>query len=189
MANSLTKPWHGLPVWAWLAGGGVLAGLAYYMYTQHQASSAVTSGSGTSTSAPSAGYSSTGGYPSYGSPATTVVPSGLQTSELLQLLQDMQGLKSTPTTTPTSTPTATPTSKQPGYGIIQTAKGPMVILGQETGTGPVAFSGYNVGGGAPVYYGNTKNLVQGLSQATPGNYVYTPASFGSFVSSTTHPAA
>ena len=73
---------------------------------------------------------------------------------------------------------------QPGFGTINTSQGEMVILGKETTGGPQGYSGYDVGGGAPVFYGNATDLSQGSALALPGNYVYTPAEFASQVTKT-----
>lgn len=118
--NFLTRKWHGVPGWAWIAVVGGGAGVVYYFYRQRQAAAASTAGTATGGLSPSPASStySTSGYPAYGSPATTVVPSGLQTSQLLQLLQDLQGNASTkPTTTPTTTPTST-TPTVVGAGVL-----------------------------------------------------------------------
>lgn len=73
---------------------------------------------------------------------------------------------------------------QPGFGTIDTSQGEMVILGKEGQTGPQGYSGYDVGGGAPVFYGNATDLSQGSALALPGNYVYTPIQYSPLVSST-----
>lgn len=90
---------------------------------------------------------------------------------------------STSSPSPTPAPTTNPTgssgsSGQPGYGVISTAQGPMVVLGE------VSQPGYQVSGGAPVYFGNAQNLTQGDSLNSYPNYAYTPESYASFVSKT-----
>lgn len=34
--GGLTKKWHGAPTWVWVAGGGVLAGVVYFLYARHK---------------------------------------------------------------------------------------------------------------------------------------------------------
>ncbi|HEV2370049.1 MAG TPA: hypothetical protein VGR90_09225 [Acidimicrobiales bacterium] len=69
-------------------------------------------------------------------------------------------------------PPAAPTSA--GYGEVDTAQGPMDWLG--VWGSPT----YQVGGGAPVYFGNSGSLAQGNPQ--PGEDVYTPVGYSSLVS-------
>lgn len=75
---------------------------------------------------------------------------------------------------------APPAPAQPGYGVIQTAQGPMIVLGQLGSSTP----GYNVGGGSPVYFGNANASAQGQAAETPGSFVYTPEAYANFVAST-----
>ena len=153
----------------YIAGGVALLLVVFIWYRNKKASSSSSSGSSLN-------------YGPYGPPATG--------TGVLQPIVLNTGGSSAPTSTlnntggggspvPAGNPAATP-----GEGIIQTALGPMIILGKETGNGPQAFTGYNVGGGAPVYYGNATSLSQGASQAIAGNLVYTPAQYGQFVSAT-----
>jgi len=74
--------------------------------------------------------------------------------------------------TVSSTPTA-PTYNYPP--IVQTADGPMYVLGQW----PNTTSNYQVYGGAPVYFGNATTLAQGPQYEQPGNYIYTPVQYKS----------
>lgn len=68
-----------------------------------------------------------------------------------------------------------------GQGIIDTVNGPMVWLGV-TGQGGSTAHTYQVGGGAPVYFGNAQaNAIGGTSQA--GIDVYTPVADEDLVSS------
>jgi hypothetical protein len=79
----------------------------------------------------------------------------------------------------TPTPTATP-ARTFGQGIIDTINGPMVWLGV-TGQGGSTAHTYQVGGGAPVYFGNAQsNAIGGTSQA--GVDVYTPVADENLVS-------
>lgn len=123
--NFLTRKWHGVPGWAWVAVVGGGAGVVYYFYRQRQAAAA-TAASGTSTGglspSPAASTYSTSGYPAYGSPATTVVPSGLQTNQLLQILQDLQGKTSTSQTSASKTSTSSPGYLPPSTQYIPPAQ-------------------------------------------------------------------
>lgn len=101
---------------------------------------------------------------------------GLQSA--LLALQNPAAPSGTAVTTP-STPAAPAPAPAPapnqGFGEVQTALGPMDWLGvwgQPT---------YQVGGGAPVYFGNTGSLAQGNPQ--PGEDVYVPVEYQSLISS------
>jgi hypothetical protein len=67
-----------------------------------------------------------------------------------------------------------------GYGIVPTAQGPMVWLGT-TGAGGSTASDYQVGGGAPVYFGNASQLAIGGTNMANED-VYTPVAFENLVS-------
>jgi hypothetical protein len=92
---------------------------------------------------------------------------------------------STPTTpSPPSTGTAPPTTQpanHQGYGVVQTAQGPMVWLGVNQAGAPI----YNVGGGAPVYFGNTAGLATGAQYEKPGYDIYTPVGYENMVAGNT----
>jgi hypothetical protein len=77
-------------------------------------------------------------------------------------------------------PPATTPSGQ-GYGIVQTAQGPMVWLGVNQAGAPI----YNVGGGAPVYFGNAQALATGSQYEQAGYDIYTPVSYENLVSANT----
>lgn len=68
--------------------------------------------------------------------------------------------------------------KQPGYGLVNTIQGLMVWLGVNTAGNQV----YNVGGGAPVFFGNASSLSQGLPSGT-GQDIYTPVGYQNQVAS------
>lgn len=100
---------------------------------------------------------------------------GLQSA--LLALQSPTAPTSTMTVPPATAPTpAAPAAAAPnqGYGEVDTAQGPMDWLGvwgQPT---------YQVGGGAPVYFGNASSLAQGNPQA--GEDVYVPVAYQSLIS-------
>lgn len=91
--------------------------------------------------------------------------------------------RKTDSVSPTVAPTADPVPaavKTFGQGIIDTVNGPMVWLGV-TGQGGSTAHTYQVGGGAPVYYGNAQaNAIGGTTQA--GVDVYTPVADEDLVS-------
>lgn len=87
----------------------------------------------------------------------------------------------TPVVAPVAPVAAPSPVKTFGQGIIQTINGPMVWLGV-TGQGGSTAHTYQVGGGAPVYFGNAQaNQVGGTTQA--GIDVYTPVADEDLVSS------
>ena len=81
-------------------------------------------------------------------------------------------------TAPATAP-ATPATSY-GYGTIDTALGEMVWLGT-TGPGGDTSQDYQVGGGAPVYFGNASSLAQGGTKSA-GVDVYTPVADEGLVS-------
>lgn len=68
----------------------------------------------------------------------------------------------------------------PGMGEVDTALGPMIWLGV-TGPGGSTAGDFQVGGGAPVFFGNASSLAQGGTQAA-GVDVYTPVNYAGQVS-------
>ncbi len=110
--SSLTKPWHGLPVWAWVVGGTVAAYLLWtkVLHKPSTASSAVPSGA-VGTTAPAGGGNVKEQFPtggSYTGPASTApqYPRPTPTTPL----STTPAPHSTPIpgkTTPKSTPSAT----------------------------------------------------------------------------------
>jgi hypothetical protein len=110
--------------------------------------------------------------------AQTQALSGL--TSLLQTLQSEVGqMQASP---PAATPAAQTPPATPGYGYINVAGiGQSVILGN-VGPGK-QFTGYNVAGGAPVYFGNASNVAQGSAAEVPGSIAYTPVAYASLVGS------
>lgn len=107
---------------------------------------------------------------------------------LLSAINANQGAQN-PSTNPTnngspsgsSQPAAAPNNQ--GYGVVNTAQGPMVWLGVLGPNSPI----YNVGGGAPVFFGNSSSLSQGPGQEHSGQDVYTPTSYENLVASSPQP--
>ena len=106
-------------------------------------------------------------------------------TDLLSAINGQAGATN-PSTGPTnngSTSGTTTPDKTPGYGEVQTAQGPMVWLGVVGPNSPI----YNVGGGAPVYFGNASNLATGPQYEHAGYDIYTPVSDASLVATSTAP--
>jgi hypothetical protein len=78
---------------------------------------------------------------------------------------------------------AVPAPKQPGYGLVNTVQGLMVWLGVNQPGSKI----YNVGGGAPVYFGNASALAQGGQYEKAGYDIYTPVGYAQQVASTPLP--
>lgn len=104
---------------------------------------------------------------------------GLQAA-LSNLTSEVGSMQASP---PTQAPAAQSPAATPGYGYINvTGIGQSVILGT-VGQGQ-EFTGYNVAGGAPVYFGNASGAQQGAGAETPGAIAYTPVGYASLVGST-----
>jgi hypothetical protein len=105
-------------------------------------------------------------------------------AQIAQMFPSAGGNSSTSTTPPpTTTPTPAPAPSQPaapaqvGYGTVTTALGQMIWLGNWGNPH------FQVGGGAPVYFGNASSLNQGSQYEVPGADIYTPVAYASLVSS------
>ena len=108
--------------------------------------------------------------------------SGLQ-SLLTTLQSEVGSMQASPPASSTPAPAAAATPATPGYGYINLPGiGQSVILGQITDASQ-DFTGYNVGGGAPVYFGNANGAAQGPGGETQGNYAYTPVAYAGLVGS------
>lgn len=116
--------------------------------------------------------------PSYGSPGSDPV--------LMQMLQTLQGLQSEVATMQPSSAspqaTAPPVGPNQGMGLVNTPGGPMDWLGTVTqGPGGLTYSGYEVGGGVPVLFGN----VDSMSEGTKVGDVYVSDQYNNLISKTT----
>ena len=183
MPEFLTRKVGPLPVWAWIAIGGAVL----YVYRRSQASSSSSSNSSQALAAqlaaaqagqtvPTESLTTSGG--TYSGPAGQAPPS----------------ITNPGPSTPgggggTGTPTPGGGSSGPGYGTTSVGGMSYVNLGTITGAGG-AYSGYNVGGGAPVYYltpGSSTPQVDLTPQAVAalpgGTQVLTPAGYGGAVGS------
>jgi hypothetical protein len=104
---------------------------------------------------------------------------GLQTG----ITTAINGLTSVTNPSTGATNTGSASGSQVGEGTIDLPGiGQSVILGQLNSADKVV--GYNVGGGAPVYFGNANAVAQGLQYVQPNNFAYTPVQYESLVSPT-----
>jgi hypothetical protein len=167
---------------ALLGAAGIVVTLALYVRSKNAAAAAsgsTTPATGsTSTVMPGTLAPDTGSYGNGGGDIT-----GLESvlTGLGQQLTALQGQQATGSGTPATAPAPAPAAAQTyGQGIIDTAQGEMVWLGV-TGAGGSTAQDYQVGGGAPVFFGNAGALSQGgTSQA--GVDVYTPVAYENLVS-------
>jgi hypothetical protein len=194
----LTKKFGPLPMWAWagLAVGG------YLIYRMRKASEAAstaassTTASGTSTpteltpvQSAGTGYTSGGsGYTGGGGSGNT--PAGYQ-YQGPGVGTGSIGAVPTGATAVTSAASAAPAAPATGYGTSTFGGVPYITLGTIVGPGG-AYSGYNVGGGAPVFYATpgSSNLQTNLTPAAVaalpgGTQVFTPQGYAGAVSSQT----
>jgi hypothetical protein len=123
--------------------------------------------------------------------ATTSTSLATLTSAIASVQAEVAGLNppsaaTSPAASTAATPTAASTAKaSTGYG--QTTIGGKVydILGIMSGNSPQDYSGYNVSGGAPVYFqAGSQAPQQGVSEAVVGAQVLTPAIYGANISTT-----
>ena len=169
----------GMPNWVLLAGGGVLI----YILVSKKSS---TTTSTAATTVP------TSGIPAQGSasqiPVYVLQPSGGSSGGSSGGTSKSSGTPNSGGGTPNSgdgTPGATtPTESTAGYGQQMIGGTQYTLLGYKTGGGSAPYPGYNVGGGAPVFYlapGST-TPTQGFGQAVPSAEVLTPSAYDSWVS-------
>lgn len=174
---------------AWYAGhkpealigaAGIVVTLALYVRSKN--ASAAASGTGTtvtpSTSQVLPGTTApfTGDTGSSGGGDITGLESII--SQLGTQISGLQGTQNQPGTG--AAPAAAAAPQTFGQGLVDTAQGEMVWLGV-TGAGGSTAGDYQVGGGAPVYFGNTQTLAQGGTQEA-GIDVYTPVGYENLVS-------
>ena len=178
--NFLTRKVGPLPAWGWAA-----AGAGVYLIWRLRKSQAASSTASTST-----GATAGSGYGDYasgtGETASLTTPSGFQYSGPASYLSNpsLQSLFANPTPAVAVTPGAGQSSGVAGFGPASLFPG-YTELGIETGSGPQAYSGYNVSGGAPVFYAAPgQTPTQGTGQAKPGSYVLVPSEYNPFVSTT-----
>lgn len=164
----------------WLTAGiGLAAAVGVYLYSRSRSASAASSAGGASTNATTGSGSTPDVYAL--SPGEQVGWQGSGAygqSDLSQTLQEIEQELSGKTTAQNTV------ANQSGYGQEIINGVTYDILGIESQSGAQGYSGYNVGGGAPVfYYEQGHNPAQGGQEAVPGAYVLTPAIYGNQISS------
>lgn len=163
----------GVPNWVLLAGGGVLI----YVLVGRNKSAASTQAAAQPSPYPAQ-------YSGGSTPVYIVGSGGLDTGSTGQTTGASSGVPSAGTP---ATDTAAPTY---GYGSESVGGQNYTLLGIETAKGPQGYSGYNVSGGAPVFYlapGQT-TPTQGSGQAVPGAQVLVPSIYDPNISTTAnHP--
>lgn len=92
-------------------------------------------------------------------------------------------LQTAPPPTPSPAVNTTPPQTTKAYGLVNTVQGLMYWLGVNTAGSQI----YNVGGGAPVYFGNASTLAQGPQYEKAGSDIYTPVGYGNQIASTPLP--
>lgn len=179
----LTRRIGPLPGWAWLL---IVAGVAY-LYMRMRSSSQANAAAQQQAS----GTSSNLGTVPVSNLTTAAQPMPVQLGDTFVNSTTPVTVNASPSTTinnppPSSTlqPAPTPAPpKQVAYGIVNTAQGLMDWLGVNTAGSKI----FNVGGGAPVYFGNATTLAQGPQYETAGSDIYTPVGYSGQVATTALP--
>lgn len=172
MPEWLTRKVGPLPAWGWAAAAG--GGFIFIRWWRSRTAAA------SSATPTSANYNATVPDPSaYQEPtASLTTPGGFNYTGPLSGLESLipQGALAQTSGGTAPTPVASP-----GMGTINLPGiGQSIVLGQ-IGQGG-SYTGYNVTGGAPVYFGNANAVSQGAGQETAGAYAYTPISYANLVS-------
>jgi hypothetical protein len=186
MGDTLRRRFGPLPVWAWTLILVVLLG-AYLSYRKHQQANAAAA------AAASQGMMSTNlGTTPVSNLTTAAQPMPVQLGDTFVSVP--QNISTNTTTTVPITNNPPPSSslqpapppappKPPAYGLVNTVQGLMVWLGVNQPGQKV----FNVGGGAPVYFGNASTLAQGPQYEKTGSDIYTPVGYQSQVAGTAIP--
>lgn len=189
MGETLKRRVGFLPVWAWALLLVVVLAL-YLSYRKKQAAAAAAASAQQNNS----NLSSNLGTVPVSNLTTAAQPMPIQMGDTFVDTTVPNTVNVSPTTNITNPPPATTTQPAPppkpspvvgstagkAYGIVNTAQGLMYWLGVNTTGSKV----YNVGGGAPVYFGNASALAQGAQYEKPGQDIYTPVGYGNQIAST-----
>jgi len=183
MGEALTRKYGPLPGWVW---GLIVAAAAYFYlsYRKKQAAAAAAAAQ------QSQGLSSNLGTVPVSNLTTAAQPMPIQLGDTFVNVPQGSTNVTTPVNitnppppsgslNPAPAPAAPPAPVVPGYGLVSTVQGLMYWLGVNTKGSNV----YNVGGGAPVYFGNASNLAQG-PPASAGGDIYTPVGYGNQIAGT-----
>ena len=194
MGETLRRRYGPLPVWAWALIFVVLLGafLSYRKRQQTAAAAAVAASQGTAAS--NLGTVPVSNLTTAAQPMPVQlgdtfvsVPQNISTNTTtnVPITNNPPPSSSLQTAPPPAAPPPpqVPAPATPGYGLVNTVKGLMIWLGLNQPGSPV----YNVGGGAPVYFGNANTLAQGAQYEQAGSDIYTPVGYQGQVAGTAIP--
>ena len=191
MGETLKRRVGFLPVWAWALVFVVV--LAIYLSYRNKKAAAAASASANQNS-----LSSNLGTVPVSNLTTAAQPMPIQMGDTF-VSTTVPVNPTTTTTTTINNPNPPATTVQPApppspapvvtstagtaYGLVNTVQGLMYWLGVNKPGSPV----YNVGGGAPVYFGNASALAQGPQYEQVGADIYTPVGYQSQIATTPQP--
>lgn len=173
-------------------GGVAAAAVVLYIIKKRSASSSSTASGQTQAGTPEVIYPSSvadnSSQDEYDSLMTGITNgTGITANNISAAQQQLESYIGS-NTVPVSTPTTPSTPATPNEGYGQTTIGGTLydILGIETDPGAQGYLGYNVGGGAPVFYDapGSASPTQGNDQAVQGAQVLVPAIYGSNITAT-----
>jgi hypothetical protein len=171
-----------LPMWIW----GILFVVLIAVYLIHRKNQAAAAAA---TQQQASATSSNLGTVPVSNLTTAAQPMPIQLGDTFVNTSVPQSINVSPSTTVNNQPPsysmqmAPPPAPSPAYGLVNTAQGLMEWLGVNKAGSPV----YNVGGGAPVYFGNASALAQGAQYEQPGYDIYTPVGYAQQVAKTAIP--
>lgn len=192
MGETLRRRFGPLPVWAW---GLILVVLlaAYLSYRKKQAAAAAAAAAAQSQSLSSnLGTVPVSNLTTAAQPmpiqmgdtfVSTTVPNTVNVSPSTTVNNNPPAATIQPAPVPTPSPAVNVTPPNYGYGLVNTVQGLMAWLGVNTAGSKI----FNVGGGAPVYFGNASALAQGSQYEKPGEDIYTPVGYSGQIASTALP--
>lgn len=193
MGETLRRRVGFLPVWAWALI--LVAVLALYLsYRKKQAAAAAAAQQNTSLSS-NLGTVPVSNLTTAAQPmpiqmgdtfVSTTVPNTVNVSPSTTINNPQPPSAAMPPAPPPAPSPATnvvPAAPNYGYGLVNTVQGLMAWLGVNTAGSNI----FNVGGGAPVYFGNASALAQGGQYEKPGQDIYTPVGYSSQIASTAQP--
>lgn len=189
MGETLRRRFGPLPVWAWaLIMVALLA--AYLSYRKKQAANAAAAQQAqTSAVSSNLGTVPVSNLTTAAQPmpiqlgdtfVSTTVPNTVNVSPSTTVNNQPPSATMQPAPTPAPSPAVNvaPPAPSQAFGLVNTVQGLMEWLGVNKAGQPV----YNVGGGAPVYFGNASALAQGAQYEQPGYDIYTPVGYAGQVS-------
>ena len=190
MGEALTRKYGPLPGWAW----GLIIAIAAYAFLYYKKKQAAAAAAAAQQQQ---GLSSNLGTVPVSNLTTTAQPMPIQLGDTFVNTSTPVTVNNPAPIVPPPPPTGTqppapapppppapvPTPSTKGYGLVNTVQGLMYWLGVNTAGNQI----YNVGGGAPVYFGNASGLAQGSQYEQPGQDIYTPVGYGNQIAGTPQP--